>query len=60
MIGLIWNAFTCNVRIKCVGEVFKYAFKKRMITENSMAYVSRITENKVVVKDGVSKDTLFI
>lgn len=59
-----WGVTTIDNKIGFLSGVFKYAFKKRFILENPMTYVSRITENKIVVKNGeamlkVKKDARF-
>lgn len=49
-----WTARTIDIKIGLLSGVFKFAFKKRFIKENPMTYVTRIVENKVVTKNGVS------
>lgn len=49
-----WTSKTIDIKIGLLSGVFKFAFKKRYIKENPMTYVSRIKENKVVTKNGVS------
>jgi len=50
----VWTAKTVEIKIGLLSGVFKYAFQKRFIKENPMTYVTRIKENKVIVKNGVS------
>lgn len=49
-----WTSKTIDIKIGLLSGVFKFAFKKRYIVENPMTYVSRIKENKIVTKNGVT------
>ncbi|RZK80013.1 MAG: site-specific integrase [Pedobacter sp.] len=48
-----WSMNTANVRIAWISGVFVYAFKKaKLIKENPMVLVSKIKEDKVIVREG--------
>jgi len=50
-----WSAYTANTRIGWLYGTFKYAFKKKLIPDNPVKFMQKITEDKVLIAEDGSE-----